>query len=162
MGHNVEEKRPRRGLRAWLRHAFAVEKYDESSLSEQDKEVLQSLAKAIHGRRLTAAAIVWVESHRHMNFIGSQFLVMFQPIFDLVHPVVNPILRRFGMYIAPRELPKLQAALEKRYSIEYFIQCLETCVAADYNVQPTGSTGQDKADAPSETKPGTGSARTED
>jgi hypothetical protein len=150
--HDVEKKQAPGGLRAWLRHAFAVEKYDESSLTEQDKEVLQSLAKAIHEKRMTAAAIVWVESNRHMNFIGSQFLVMFQPIFDLVHPVVNPILRRFGMYIAPGELPKLQAALEKRYSVEYFIQRLEACVATDYNVQPAGPPGQDIADAPADGK----------
>ena len=101
-------------------------------------------------RAVTAAAIVWVESNRHMNFIGSQFLVMFQPIFDLLHPVVNPILGKFGMHIPPEKLPKLQAALEKRYSVEYFIQRLEACVATDYNVQPTGPPGQDKADAPAD------------
>ena len=122
-----------RGWRHWWQHAFAVEKYDESSLSEDEKNTLLNLAKRIHDRGMAAPAIVWAESHRYLNFIGSQALVMFQPIFDMTNPFLNALLGRFGMYIPPEEYPKLYSALEKRYSIEYFIQQLEALSAKDYN-----------------------------
>jgi len=131
-----------RGWRKWWKHAFAAEKYDESSLSDEDKSTLISLAKRIHVRGMAAPAILWAESHRYLNFIGSQALVMFQPFFDMTHPFLNALLGRFGMHIPPEEYPKLYAALEKRYSIEFFIQQLEALSAKDYN---KGSTQSDSA-----------------
>jgi hypothetical protein len=125
-----------RGFRAWLRHAFAVEPYDESSLSEEERAVLRRLAQQIERRGLTSAAILWVQSNRHMNWMGSQFLVMFQPLFDLTHPLLNSILRHFGLNIPPADYPTLCTAFEKRYSIEYLIQRLEACAAGEYNAQP--------------------------
>lgn len=128
-----------RSWREWWRHAFAVEKYSESSLSSEDKDTIISLAKRIHGRGMTAPAILWAESHRYLNFIGSQVLVMFQPIFDMTNPFLNSLLGRFGIHIPSEEYPKLYTALEKRYSIEYFIQQLEALSAKDYNKGSTQS-----------------------
>lgn len=120
-----------RGFRAWLKHAFAVEPYDESSLSAEEKEALERLAARIHEKRLSSAAILWVQSNRHFNWLSSQVMVMFQPIFDMTHPLLNAILRNFGLAIPPAEYPKLVAAFEKRYSVEYFVQRLEALVAGD-------------------------------
>lgn len=131
--HGEERQRPR-GLRAWLRHAFAVEKYEESSLSDADKRILRKIAGQIHERRLTAAAILWIQSNRHMGWLTSQALVMFGPIFDMTHTFFNAFSRNLGLYISPADFPKLHAALEKRYSIEYFIQQLEAHAAGDYNM----------------------------
>jgi hypothetical protein len=125
-------ERPR-GLIAWLKHAFAVERYDESSLNADDKEILERLAQRIHEKRMTAPAILWAESHRYLNFLGSQVLVMLQPIFDLSNPFLNMLLGRFGIHISPEDYRKLFLALEKRYSVEYFIQQLEAHAAAGYN-----------------------------
>ena len=122
-----------RGLVAWLKHAFAVDRYDETSLSEDDREILERLARRIHERQMTAPAILWAESHRYLNFLGSQVLVMIQPIFDLSNPFLNALLGRFGIYISPDDYRKLFMALEKRYSVEYFIQQLEALAAAGYN-----------------------------
>ncbi len=130
-----EGQRPR-GFRAWLKHAFAVEKYEESSLSDADKRILRKIAGQIHERRLTAAAILWIQSNRHMGWLASQALVMFGPIFDMTHTFFNAFSRNLGLYVAPADYPLLHAALEKRYSIEYFIQQLEAYAAGDYN---TGS-----------------------
>ncbi len=74
-----------------------------------------------------------------MNFIGSQLMVMAEPVADLASPVLNPVLQRFGMHMPLKELPVLQAALEKRYSIEYLIQRLEHYAAAE----PEGSGAED-------------------
>jgi hypothetical protein len=124
---------PARGWRARWAHAFAIEKYDETSLTQEERMVLDNLALQIEKRRLTSAAVLWVQSNRHMNWLGSQFLVMFQPIFDMTHPVLNGLLRNFGLNIAPKDYRHLCTAFEKRYSIEYFIQRLEACAAGEYN-----------------------------
>jgi hypothetical protein len=132
------QPRPNRwqGFRAWLAQAFAIEAYAESSLSPQERAVLERMALQIHKRKLTSAAILWIESNRHMNWMGSQVLVMFQPIFDLAHPLLNAMLRNFGLNIPPADYPTLCAAFEKRYSIEYFVQRLEACAAGEYNDDP--------------------------
>ncbi len=122
-----------RGFRAWLAQAFAIEAYDENSLSVEERAVLERLALQIDKRGLTSAAVLWVQSNRHMNWMGSQVLVMFQPIFDMTHPLLNAMLRNFGLNIPPAEYPTLCTAFEKRYSIEYLVQRLEACAAGEYN-----------------------------
>jgi hypothetical protein len=126
------------GLLAWFRHAFAVEKYDESSLNETDKQILTKVAQRIHEKKMTAATILWAESHRNLNFIGSQLMVFSQPLFDMTHPLFNAVLNRFGIHIPPEDFPKLAKALEKRYSIEFFIQQLERLSIEDYNKESPG------------------------
>lgn len=151
--HGGEGERPG-DLAAWLRHAFAVDSYDESSLAEQDKRILTKIAQQIHQRRLTSAAILWIHSNRHMGWLASQALVMFGPIFDMTHMFFNAFSRNLGLYVSPTDYPKLHAALEKRYSIEYFIQQLESLAAGDYNtgspeqqVSPSGDDYPDGTDA---------------
>jgi hypothetical protein len=120
---------PPRGFWNWLRYAFAVEKYDESSLSEDDKGALQRLAERVHARRTTSAVILWMQSNRHMNFIGSQMMVAAQPVFEMTHPLLNAVLRNFGLNVPPEDYPLLVSAFEKRYSVEYLIQRLEALLA---------------------------------
>jgi len=52
-------------------------------------------------------------------------MVMAEPVLDLASPLLNPNPHRFGMHLPLKELPLLQAALEKRYSVEYLVQRLE-------------------------------------
>jgi hypothetical protein len=140
--------KPRGGLAAALRHAFAIESYDEDSLADDERAALDNLARSINARRMTAPAIMFIESHRHMNFLGSQLLVMAEPVADLTSPVINPILKRFGMHLPLKELPVLQAALEKRYSIEYLVQRLEHYAAED----PDGVSPQPAEQPPADEK----------
>ena len=61
-----------------LMHAFAIE--DESRpLTEREADLLDRLAKAIVKRRLSAPALLFLESVRPLNFIGSQALHFFAP-----------------------------------------------------------------------------------
>lgn len=141
----------KRGMLAALREAFAMESFDESSLSEEERTALDNLAKSINDRRMTAPAIMFIESQRHMNYIGSQFLVMAEPVVDLASPVLNPILARFGMQLPLKELPVLQAALEKRYSVEYLVQRLEHYAAQDTSKEDKPAAEpepQDRSDKP--------------
>jgi hypothetical protein len=51
---------PRRGFRAWLAHAFAVEPYDETSLSADERQAIERLAKRIDERGLsTVTPSLW-------------------------------------------------------------------------------------------------------
>jgi len=122
---------PPRGFRAWLAHAFAIERYDESSLSEEEKDLLTRLALKIKERNLVAAAIIWSESSRNMNWMAAQALIVAQPIFEMAQPLIHPLLRHLGIGLTPDELRLFSAALEKRYSIEYLLQRLELAEAGE-------------------------------
>ena len=133
---NHPQKGAPRGFRAWLRHAFAVDNYEESSLSDEEKDILDSLARRIHKKRMASPAIIWVESHRHFNWLGSQLLIVFQPVYDMSQVFLNPLLRHLGIYVSPGDIIKLASVMEKRYSVEYFIQRLEAYAAGGYNGGP--------------------------
>jgi hypothetical protein len=99
---------------------------------------------------MTAPAIMFIESNRHMNFLSSQVLVMAEPVLDLASPLLNPILARFGMHLPLKELPLLHAALEKRYSVEYLVQRLEFHAAqeaATPAIQASAGTAQTNTQA---------------
>jgi hypothetical protein len=70
-----------------------------------------------------------MQSNRHLNFLGSQAMVAAQPMFELTHPVLNGVLRHFGLNVPPEDYPLLTTAFEKRYSIEYLVQQLEAHLA---------------------------------
>lgn len=119
------EEKPR-GFMAWLRHAFAIEEFSESSLSLEERAVLENIAGIIQRRGMSTPAILWIESHRHLNFASSQLVKMAEPIHDLSYNLVSWLANKLGMgYISPEELTLFQSALEKRYSIEYLLQQIE-------------------------------------
>jgi hypothetical protein len=120
-----------RGWRAWLAHAFAVEKYDESSLSDEEKELLTRLALQIQRRGVSTAAILWFQSNHHMSWVGSQVLVAAAPVYDLAHQFVEPMLRALGLYVKPAEMPLLAEAFAKRFSVEYLLQRIEAAQAGE-------------------------------
>ena len=135
-----------RSFQDWLKQAFAVEKYDASSLSEEDRAILVRLAKQIHARGLASPAILWLQSNRHMNWFGAQFIVAFQPIFEMTHPFVNMFLRVIGLNVPVKEYPKLHSAFEKRYSVEFLVQHLEAFLAGEYN--DLSAQSQEEVDGP--------------
>ena len=123
-------------LKDWCRHAFEVDAYDESSLCEEEKALLDRLARWVHDRQLSAAAIIWADSNRHFNFITSQALVFAQPAYDLSHPLIKFLLRQHKLDLPPEDITKLAIALEKRFSIEYFVRRLEALASGEYNIGP--------------------------
>ncbi|MCC7478401.1 hypothetical protein IT575_08050 [bacterium] len=126
------------GLKGWFAHAFAVGEYSADSLAPEERAALERLALGIHKRGLTPAAILWIDSQRGMNWIGSQALVFAEPLYDLAKPFLNFLLRLFGfgkkgytLELSPEEYKLLYSALEKRYSIEYLVSRLEELQAND-------------------------------
>jgi hypothetical protein len=143
---SVDSERPEQtGWRAWLAHAFAVDKYDESSLSEEQQDILTRLAIQIKSRGLAPAAILWLQSNRHMGWLGSQVLVAATPVYDLAHQFVHPFLRQLGIYVKPEEMPLLTEALEKRYSVEYLVQRIEAAQVGEIGVEAAADVAEQPA-----------------
>ena len=80
-------------------------------LPEDEEAVLEKLARKVVDKGMSVPAILFLESVKPLNFIGSQTMVFFEPI---VQTVFN-----FNDY------DNLRAALEKRESIEILILRIE-------------------------------------
>jgi hypothetical protein len=124
------------GWRTWLAHAFAVDKYDESSLEPEEKALLTRLAVEIHARGMGTPAILYLNSNRHMSWLGSQVLVVTEPIYDMAHPFLGPLLKRFGLAVSPEEMSVLISAFEKRFAPEYMVQRIEAAQAGELEFVP--------------------------
>jgi len=95
----------------WLKHAFAVETPGAAEPTEQERELVERLCAAIVRRRLTPAALVFLEMARPLNFLGAQALHFFMPFVSAVTDADGP--KHFAAF------------LEKRGSIEYITRRLE-------------------------------------
>ena len=84
---------------------------DKKTFPDEEEAVLRKLARKTVEKGMTVPAIVFLESVKPLNFIGSQVLIFFEPI---VQTIFN-----FKDYNAFR------SALEKRESIEFIITCIE-------------------------------------
>lgn len=95
-------------FKAWLRHAFSTA---EPPLTPQERRSLDDLAADVRRRKLTAAALIAIESSRPLNFVASQSLAFLEPF-------VAPLL-------SEGRVTELARALEKRASVDYLIAALE-------------------------------------
>jgi hypothetical protein len=127
---------PPTGWRDWLAHAFAVDKYDESSLEPEERALLTRIGVEIAARGLATPAIVYIDSQRHMGWLGAQALVFAQPLVEIVHPFLDPFLKRFGIALSTDEMPTLISAFEKRYAPEYLVQRIEAARAGELTSGP--------------------------
>jgi hypothetical protein len=80
-------------------------------LTEQEDAVMEKIAKWVVKKQFTVPAILFLESIKPMNFIGSQVMVFFEPIVQSVFT--------FKDYTLFRE------ALEKRESVEILLRKIE-------------------------------------
>jgi hypothetical protein len=94
-----------------LKYAFSTE--DESSVKFSDEEIqlLNKIAGLIIKKRLGPVTVMFLESVRPLNFLGSQVMVFLQPIISFV--------------ISTKELDLLAKILEKRKSIPLLIELIE-------------------------------------
>lgn len=95
----------------WLKHAFAIEPPGPAVPTDPQRAAVERICQAIVRRRLTVAALVFLESARPLNYVGSQALHFFTPFIS--------VLADAGEY------RHLAAFLEQRGSVEYLCQRLE-------------------------------------
>jgi hypothetical protein len=84
---------------------------DKNTLPEEENLVLDKLAKQVIKRGMTVPAILFLESVKPLNFIGSQVLVFFEPIIQTL----------FNF----KDYNTFRVALEKRETIEILLLKIE-------------------------------------
>lgn len=90
-----------------LSHAFSVDN-ESKHLHEQEIVLVERLANFVIKRRMAEPAIMFLETIRPLNFIGSQAMVFFKPILTA--------------FFSPKDYEKLTQILEKRESIDILIE----------------------------------------
>jgi hypothetical protein len=84
----------------------------EADLSDDDRALLDGLADGIARRRLTPAALFFLESVKPMGWLGAQALLFLRPLVAVIWP-------------DPQRWDRVQALLERRGSIELLLRRLE-------------------------------------
>ena len=83
----------------------------ESELNPQQLDLIHRFATWIVRRRMTTPAILFLESVRPMNYVGSQVMVFFQPTVQAFFKVP--------------EWDEIRRILEKRESVGYLVDLIE-------------------------------------
>ena len=91
-----------------FKHAFAT---DGEKLEDDDTVLIRKLADFVVRRDMSVPAIMFLESVRPLNFVGSQTMVFFKPILS----------RFFSRY----EYDKMAIILEKREVVDLLIKEIE-------------------------------------
>lgn len=91
---------------------------EKPALPDEEKAILKKVATKVVERRMAVPAIVFLESVKPLNFIGSQVLVFFEPIIQTV----------FNF----KDYDNFRSALEKRESIEMMILEIESLDAISF------------------------------
>ncbi len=91
---------------------------DKPPLPEEELAVIEKVAQKVVERRLSVPAILFLESVKPLNYIGSQAMVFFEPVVQTI----------FNF----KDYNTLRSALEKRESIEILLQKIESLDADAY------------------------------
>lgn len=84
----------------------------EAALSAEERAFLDELADGIAIRRLTPAALFFLESMKPLGFLGSQAMVFFRPLVQVV-------------WSSPQKYDLAARLLERRGAIELLLRRLE-------------------------------------
>lgn len=103
-----------RTWREWFRNAFALDGADKP-LEEDEKALLEKVAKGVVARGMTAPALLFLESVRPVSFVGGQALIFFGPVLEM-------LLKR-------EEIERAARMLERRDVLELLAVRIETLEA---------------------------------
>lgn len=123
-------RRRRRTLREVLRDAFSMEPFNEP-LTEREVALLDRIARFIVRRGMTVPAILFLETARPLNYVGSQVMAFVEPLVRSLFTATDYV--------------ELRRILERRESIETLIQRIEHNQALRDRPPETESVGDDGA-----------------
>ncbi|MFH1228364.1 MAG: hypothetical protein V1701_10755 [Planctomycetota bacterium] len=92
-----------------LKHAFAIEKGDK--FTEQEIALVDKLAQLVVRRQMALPAIMFLESVRPLNFLGSQAMEFFKPI--------------IGMVWSTTEYEQMARIMERRGCVDLIVERIE-------------------------------------
>ena len=84
----------------------------EARLAPEDRDLLDQLADGLARRRLTSAALFFLESMKPLNFVTSSMMVFLRPVITTV-------------WSDPQRWDRIQVLLEERGAIELLLRRLE-------------------------------------
>lgn len=93
----------------------AFESSDPEPIPEEEDRVLDKLAQKVVEWRMAPVGILYLESFKPMNYVASQGMVFFGPIFE-------PLLEMFFNF---KEYDILRQAMERRSNVENLILKIE-------------------------------------
>ena len=96
------------GWRAALAHAFSVEK---PAFSAEDLALLDRLAAEVRRRGLQSPAVLFLESLKPLNFLGSQAMQFLRPM--------------AGVVLSEAQWARSAEILERREALEVLIRRIE-------------------------------------
>lgn len=64
----------------WLKNAFAIREPGSVPLTPRQEEILDRLASKVVEWKMAVPAVLFLESVKPLNYVGSQILVFFSPI----------------------------------------------------------------------------------
>ena len=98
-------------LVAGLRHAFSLDG-PHGPLTEADRALLGRLAMAIVVRRMATPALLFLQSLRPLNYVGSQAMVFLRPF--------------IAQALGEKDYGRLAEALERREGIGALLDAIES------------------------------------
>lgn len=97
------------GIRQKLAHAFAVD--SGADFTDEETALVERLAGFVVQRRMTAPAVMALESARPVSFIGSQVVAFFGPLLSMV--------------FSDQDKDRMIQLLERRHSLDLLIDTIQ-------------------------------------
>lgn len=94
----------------------------DGELPEEDLALLTRLAEWVVERRMAVPAILFLESHRPLSFVGSQALLVASPAVDFFEPFIRGLVGRGFTYADFRRFAEL---MEERDNLETLVVEIE-------------------------------------
>ena len=94
-----------------FKHAFAIHSVTDKEPNDDQKDVIDKVCREITRRHLSTPALIFLESFRPLNYIGSQVMHFFHPFISAITKASD--YRLFSQF------------LESRSSIDYLYNRIE-------------------------------------
>ncbi|MEE8399289.1 MAG: hypothetical protein V3S89_09810 [Desulfobacterales bacterium] len=98
-------------MKEWLKKAFAIEAPNDGAPTDAQKAVVDRICREVARRHMTTPALIFLESFRPLNHIGSQVMYFFQPFVSAI--LTSQAYQHFAEF------------LEQRSSVDYLCQRIE-------------------------------------
>lgn len=101
---------------------------EEEELQAEERELLRKIAQKVVDMRMTIPAILFLESVKPLNYIGSQVMVFFEPFVGALFNFRT--LNMSGMQLNEYDL--FRRMMEKRDNVERLLQKIEELDAIQF------------------------------
>ncbi len=95
-------------------------KQGDTDPTPEEQKLMDRVARLIVRRGLTVPAIMFFETVRPLNWIGSQGMIFFEPFAEALNPVLHALFK-----LKHEDYIRFQRLMEKRSSVENILLTIE-------------------------------------